>query len=101
MRFRRRPTFVEAQQFQGKDQRPVVPGVCLGDSECRHASRASKWHTEHGMGVSCSFGVPHVITKQGELVAIHAGEWIVKESDNSGYYPVHPDVFKETYDQIE
>lgn len=95
--FRRKPSLVEANRFLGPHQRPVIPGVCLGDSECRHDYKIVKYSNGCGK-VPYTFGMPHVVTKQGVLVPIKANEWILVEPDGSGYYPVDAEIFASMYE---
>lgn len=87
-KFRKRPVVVEAEQYLGPQQRPVVRGVCLGGKECVHGWRRSMVR-------------PHVTTAQGQHVAVNPGDWIIKEPEGqSGYYPCKPDVFAATYEPV-
>jgi len=91
VKYRKKPVVVEAVQFLGRDVRPVVRGVCLGDGECMH-----------GMGGGFQFGSAHVTTAQGQNVAIAKGEWIIEERvGQSGFYPCKPDIFEATYEPVE
>lgn len=44
-------------------------------------------------------GVNHVVkTMQGIEVPVRVGEWIVKESNGPGYYPIDEAEFRRTYE---
>lgn len=73
MRFQRKATTVEAEQFTDETRPPA--GVRFSDS----------------LGF-------YVTTAQGRNVCVEIGEWIVREQDGERYYPVADDVFKDVYE---
>lgn len=84
MKFVKKPIVVEAEQFlEGK---PLPPGVMR-----------TEYTTAKG-------GLPEVVpihvvqTKQAQRVPVAYGEWIVKEPDGSGYYPVSEALFPSLFD---
>jgi hypothetical protein len=42
-----------------------------------------------------------VTTIQGETVQVGVGQWIVPEKQPGRFYPIAPDVFAETYEEIK
>lgn len=100
MKFRKKPVVVEAEQYIDLQQRPVIPGVCLGDGECLHGYR--KWDPDPTFCVRQPWGAPHVTTAQGQNVTIQPGEWIIQEREGqTGCYPCKADVFEATYEPVE
>lgn len=44
----------------------------------------------------------HVVkTMQGQEVRVKVGEWIVKETNGPGYYPIAESEFPRTYEPVE
>lgn len=79
MKFRKRPIFVEAEQFL-PDQ-ALLPfrdrGACCFDGE--------EWY---------------VVTAHGQAATIVDGDWIIAEPDGRGFYPCKPDIFEATYERV-
>lgn len=75
--FRKKPVVIEAWQYwPGKD----VRGVCTCNGVPAHL------HTAH----------------EDQTVVLSGGDWIVPESSAPGkFYPIKPDVFAATYDEVE
>ena len=74
MKFRKKPTVIEATQFNGND----TPGVFTDDR-----------------------GLPYVVTIQGQRAMVSPGDWIIEEPDGKGHYPCEPGVFAERYERVE
>lgn len=89
-KFRRKSTIIEAEQwFPGAS----TPGVQLAPVDDEGFALSGPADPEGSFGA-------FVTTKQGEHVRITPGEWVIREPDESGYYPCHPDTFAELYEPI-
>lgn len=92
-RFRKRPLEVEAMQFKG-------PGEALGDLE--YTLRFDDWLAEHcgESGRHCRYvgDTLQVTTIHGDIAVVRRGDWVVREPMPGSFYPVKPDIFKETYE---
>lgn len=86
--YKSKPTTIEAEQFTN-EYRPI--GVCIES----HAERMPDFLLVDDVNGAWP---PHVHTKQGQLVKVGYGEWIIKESDGSGYYPCAKDVFEKRWE---
>lgn len=78
MKFRKKPTVIEA--FQYKVGQPVPKGV----------------FTQAG-------GEPYqayVMTTHNQMVFLSDGDWIVAEPDGNGYYPIKPHIMEQTYEVV-
>jgi hypothetical protein len=79
MKYRSKPTEIEANQFFRHSEAPIgVRG--REDGSC------------------------YVITKQGEEVAVHDGDFIILENppgDGTRAYPCAPDVFRKRWEPIK
>lgn len=73
MRFQRKPTFVEAEQFLHPATAPM--GVYVGEK-----------------------GAAWVMTIHLQKVFLQPGDWILPESDGEHYYPVKDSEMKRLYD---
>jgi hypothetical protein len=76
MKFRRKVTEIEAEQFLGPPPSPLPDGV-MADGDC------------------C-----YVKTAHGQLVYLEPGDWIVPELNGRGHYPIKDDIMKQTYEAI-
>ena len=81
MRYRRRPTTIEAEQYLGLDQHPLPRGVRVSYSGPKP--------------------VAYVITIHGQVTPVQPGDWIMPEPDGEHFYPCKPDVFEATYEPVE
>ena len=73
MKYRRRPTIVDAEQWQpGKD----IPGV----------------QTDIDLGA-------FVVTVHRQRVYLQPGDYVVQEPDGKHYYPVQDEIFEATYEK--
>ncbi len=80
MKYRHKPTIVEAEQF-------------LLDQPLPHRDRGP---------IMCWLGTRwYVNTIHGEQATVTNGDWIVLESDGCHAYPVKPDIFEQTYEPAE
>ncbi|HMN11197.1 MAG TPA: hypothetical protein PKD55_02585 [Bellilinea sp.] len=79
-KFRKKPIIVEAEQFLPNDQ--PLP------FKDRNA-------------VEWAGGRWYVVTAHGKAATIVDGDWIVREPDNRGFYPVKADIFEKTYEPTE
>ena len=84
MKFRRKPTIVEAEQFREGEPLPFAPRNVV---QC----------FEHSDG--------HYVQTMGEHVTVHFGDWIILEHpddpNDDRAYPCDPDVFVKTYEPVE
>lgn len=83
MKFRRKPTIIEAEQFLGGGC-PNPKGICMlphldGDWVRAHV------HTIHN----------------NQAVVLELGDWVIPEPDGIHYYPCKPDIFAATYEKVE
>lgn len=77
MRYRSKPATCEAVQFRDKgEQVPIVPPGLQSDAE--------------GL---------FVVTTHGQRTAVVDGDYIVKEPDGNGYYPVKPHIFEARWER--
>lgn len=77
-RYRSKPVEIEAVQFTDKGTHPAV------ESAFTPPGRPAAY-TVH--------------SRQG-WVNVDIGDWIIAESDGSGYYPCKPDVFEAKYEKV-
>lgn len=95
MRYRRKPTEVEAYQltkqaiFNKLAHGAPLPGVDV-TSATYNKEQGSLWSSHQ-----------HVVTMQGREVPVEPGEWIVKEPDGVHYYPIADDEFRRIYEPVE
>jgi hypothetical protein len=93
-RYRSKPTEIEAYRMTHEvldahilDQHEL-PGVTVV---------ASNSHPERRLVHSSR---QYVTTAQGQKVYVEPGEWIVKEPDGSGFYPISDAIFASKYSEI-
>lgn len=88
MKFQKKPAVIEAEQWwPGK----IVEGVCGGDRD-----KLCGCTLIGGLGDK-----PHVHTAhQGQIVLLEPGDWIVKEPNGDGYYPIKDEIMKKLYDEV-
>jgi hypothetical protein len=82
--FRKRPVIVEAERFDGTLQGKKAIEKFVGERLCCE-------EREQGLFI-------YIPTAESGHEAA-PGDWIVKGED-SEFYPVKPQVFKQTYDQV-
>ena len=82
MKFRKIPVEIEAEQYA--EENKLVKGMCNSQS-CfvKHCNK------------------PHVHTiHDNQIVILEVGDWIIPEPDGEHFYPIKPDIMKNTYEQI-
>jgi hypothetical protein len=77
MRFRRKPTEIEAVQFDGHPSKDP-PGVFRRPED----------------------DTPYVVTIHDQRCYLSPGDWIAPEPDGVHYYPIKDTVFRATYDPV-
>lgn len=82
-RFTSKPSVCYAYQYDG-------PNSLEGD-EPSVPFEGVRWIFTSANG---NYKYPHVRTAQGQDVMIRRGEWIVREPDGSGHYPIKDEIFK-------
>ena len=83
MKYRKKPTVTEANQYVSYGK--LVKGMCNSRS-CYTAGNDK----------------PHVHTiHNNQLVLLEPGDWIIPEPDGEHFYPCNPDVFWDTYEEVE
>lgn len=98
MKYRRRPTIVEAVQFN------PVGGVHAVEGRDYEGFRATEYSGETFLGypVYTNENGPHIYLKTaGGKARADAGDWVITESDGRGHYPCKPDIFEATYEPVE
>lgn len=89
-KFRKKPLVIEAEQYRG-------PNEVHRDGELPVCPPGVRWER---LGSDMA-QFPYVVTKQGQKVHIKSREWVAKEMDGTGYYPIAPDTFEATYEPAE
>ena len=82
--YRKKPAVVDAEQFFYDG--PRVRGVFYPDV----SEDGRTW-----------IGDAFVITIHDQRVYLQSGDWIIAEPDGEHYYPVKPNIFAATYEQVE
>lgn len=72
-----KPTLIDAEQFHGFYRTPYPEGVQVEENRC------------------------YVTTAHGQRVYLEEGDWIAREPNNRGYYPIKPDIFVKNYDEFD
>ena len=90
MRYRRRPTYREAEQFGGFYATPYPPGVEMEDN-----SNDPERKQQYGRYAF------YVVTAHKQRVYIEPGDYIVREPDGNGYYPCKAEVFERDHEPDE
>ena len=85
MTFRRKPTTVEAFQWDPAAPHYMCPDWFMG------GLLASPDRFRDGGAVAMT-------TIHGEEAIARPGDWIVREREPGRFYPVKPDIFAETYE---
>lgn len=89
-RFRKRPVEIEAMQWTGDN--PAAMRAFTG----MHATESGGEHfvftTQSGHGEL-------FVAANGAWLPLEIGEWVL--SDARGFYPCKPDIFAQTYDELE
>lgn len=93
MKYRKKPTIIDAVQWDGNNQREMFE--FLGGSEVEFMKAQGKnFYISH----SRIEGGLVIITLEGDMNA-SIGDWIIKGIQGE-YYPCKPDIFKETYEEV-
>lgn len=88
-KYRRKPTVVEAVQYNGPEkvefggEKPLVPGLVwirLGDD-------FQTWW-------------PHTVTSSGRYARVWPGDWVVRDPAGSGHYAVEHGTFPALYEAV-
>lgn len=80
--FRKKPVVIEAEQYVAYGK--LVRGMCNSTSCYTGGNFEPHVHTIH----------------DGQLVNLTVGDWIIPEPDGDHFYPVKPDIFAATYDEV-
>lgn len=86
-RYQNIPCECEAEQFGGFYAQPYPPGVQMEDNS-NHSESGERYQF-------------YVITTHRQRVNIERGDYIVKEPDGNGYYPVKPDIFVKRWKAVQ
>ena len=85
-KFRKKPVVVEATQwFKNGDHSVVGQGAAFGDRICEACD-----HPSHDHGWCPTLEGNHIVCP---------GDWIITGVKNE-HYPVKPDIFAETYEEV-
>ena len=79
--FQTKPRVFQAFQYLPGEQRAYPAGV-------------------HPPSVQEEAGLAYVVTAHGQRVYLTGGEWIVREPNGDGYYPIKADIFPTVCDPI-
>lgn len=88
-RYQSRPTEALAYQFTGE----MGPGM-----EYLPAFKAIETHDTGAVTYERDKSTtPAVVLRDGHLLAVEKGDWIVQEPDGNGFYPVKDSIFRRRY----
>lgn len=90
-RFRKKPAEFEAEQIAVA--LPILPG-----DPCPSAPPGVAWGIKDH---DDPFLYPFVKTAGGKIVFLDSGDWVVREPNGDGYYPIKPDVMPLVADRID
>ena len=79
---RKRPVVIDAEQYT--EYGKPVRGMCNSQSCYSSGNDSPHVHTIHA----------------GQIVNLEVGDWIIPEPDGEHFYPVKPDIFKDTYEPV-
>jgi hypothetical protein len=85
-KFRKRPVVVDAEQFGGFYATPYPRGVEFEDNSNDPSKERYRFY---------------VVTAHGQRAYLEAGDWVIAEPDNRGFYPCKDEIFKATYEPVE
>lgn len=91
-KYRKKPVFVEAVQFTGRNK-PEIEDFVGCELKCLLESSAA-----YEVGVAPPVFSLFINTLEGEMKA-SAGDYIIK-GVNGEFYPCKPDIFKKTYEEV-
>lgn len=84
-RYRKKPVVIEAEQFTEDNKNRCFNFVrCNTSADFENGKPILKIQTIHG-----------------DIAIARLGDWIVKEPMPGFYYPVKPDIFKATYEEVK
>jgi len=78
MKYRRKVTEVECEQYLGPESLPIR-GVFPGYPD----------------------SADYVVTIHGQPTPVAPGDWIMPEPDGEHFYPCKPEIFEATYEPVE
>lgn len=84
LRYRKRPVEVDAIQWTGQN---------LGDVQAFGSGAV-------GIGTLDGGALPLWVIKSAATCRVERGDWIIRETDGSGFYPCAGDVFAATYEPV-
>lgn len=91
MKFRKKPVVIEAMEWTGDNLREITDFTGL------HRS-AHKWSWDEYKQIVEKGGLK-IFTLEGSMMA-SIGDWIIRGVKGE-FYPCKPDIFKQTYEQVE
>ncbi len=82
-KYRKKPVVIEAEQYieHGK----LVKGMCNSQTCFSLGNNKPHVHTIHN----------------NQIVILEVGDWIIPELDEEHFYPIKPDIFKQTYEEVK
>lgn len=96
-KFRKRPIVIEAMRIDGTKERfdDIWDWACPSNDTLKSPIHCgNKFDGEGGD----DYGILYIDTLEGQMIA-NLGDWIVK-GINGEFYPVKPDIFKKTYEEV-
>ncbi len=82
-KYRKKPVVIDAEQY--KEYGKLVKGMCNSQTCYTSGNNEPHVHTIH----------------KGQIVNLEVGDWIIPEPGGDHFYPCKPDIFKDTYDEVE
>ena len=80
MKFKSKPTVIEAEQWHGPESSPMTGVFCVGNTD--------DWSNYY------------VVTIHGERAGLSPGDWVIQEPDGVHHYPCRPDIFAARYEPL-
>jgi hypothetical protein len=80
--YRKKPVVIEAEQYT--EYGKLVKGMCNSQSCYVRVNDKPHVHTIHN----------------GQMVDLEVGDWIIPEPDGEHFYPVKPEIFEATYEEV-
>jgi len=81
-KYRKKPVIIDAVQYIKYGV--LVKGMCNSRSCYTDGNNQPHVHTIHN----------------NQVVNLEIGDWIIPEPNGVNYYPVKPDIFKDTYEEV-
>lgn len=93
--YRSKPTMISAYQLTEE----MLFNHLIDGHELPEGVRicGANYHREDRIVYDCRVDIQ---TTQGERVKVTPGEWIVREPDGNGHYPVADEIFRKKYEAI-